>query len=49
MRSEAARACWMLALTRLNFLAGEYIMKSAATKATKSPGVSRPDEISRLP
>ena len=49
MRSEAASACWMLALTRLSFLAGAYIMNSAATKATNSPGVSRPDAISWLP
>ena len=49
MRSVAAMACCRLAFTRLSFLAGPYIRNSAAMKATKSPGVRRPEVISWLP
>ncbi len=49
MRSVAAIACCKLAFTRLSFLAGPYIRKSAAMNATKSPEVRRPAVISWLP
>ena len=49
MRSAAAIACCRFALTRLSFLAGPYIMKSAAMNPTNSPVVRRIALISWLP
>ena len=45
MRPAAAIACCRLALTRLNFLAGPYIMNSAAMNAPNSPVVRLPSVI----
>ena len=49
MRSAAAIAPWMFALTRLSFLTGPYISRSAVMNDVNSPAVRSPAAISRLP
>ena len=51
MRSDAAIDCWMLALTRLSFLTGVYIMNAATMKLVNCPVVSslRRDLLAAVP